>query len=314
MRFVIKNESDRTEKLKSDQTLIELKDIIINKDKNKISDTVYRDAYNTEDGWRSKVEDQLAISYKNKCAYCERICKADIEHYRPKKAVTGENHEGYYWLCYEWTNLIPACITCNRDGAKHNHFPILGNRVTQPAFLDYGELDLEKHKAVNTPLINERPYLLHPEVDDPNSFFEFKIDSDNKGIRIKGIDQDGRGEKTIKICKLNRQELKIDRLRVINEVVNGIRGVFGMRAIGGIDDRIFLNLLINNLQNSETIAKNTENTHTLLRKYIITSTENFEQIVLPFLLVKERNIVLEAFKLFKETNQLITENELVTNE
>lgn len=168
MRFVVKNEKDKTKKLSSKETYEEIKNLCLNKDKDLISDNVYRDTYDTKDGKRSRVEDQLAISYHNKCAYCERICKADIEHYRPKKKVSNEeDHDGYYWLCYEWSNLIPSCITCNRDGGKHNKFPILGTRVNEPPkLLNDNELDLDKFKANNHPLIDETPYLLHPEVDD----------------------------------------------------------------------------------------------------------------------------------------------------
>jgi uncharacterized protein (TIGR02646 family) len=177
-----------------------------------ITDSIYREAYDTPDGKRSRVEDQLALSYKHKCAYCERLCKADIEHYRPKKKVSGQTSDpGYYWLCYEWSNLIPSCATCNREGAKHSHFPVLGQWAITHPVLDDGKLDLDKFKANISPLIDERPYLLHPEINEPADYLAFEIDAHKQGIRIKGIDVDGRGDKTIAICKLNRQELLLDR-------------------------------------------------------------------------------------------------------
>jgi len=299
MRYIIKMEEDKTDKLKSKETYQKLKDIVIRKIKDNIDDKIYRDAYDTPDGRRSKVEDQLAISYKNKCAYCERICKADVEHYRPKKSVTGEVHDGYYWLCYEWSNLIPSCITCNREGAKHNLFPIKGIRVTIPPLLETGELDLDKFKSSSKPLIDELPYLIHPEVDIPEKFFEFEIDSDNKGIRIIGIDTDGRGKATIEICKLNRQELKLDRkVNVIDDFVEAVRGLFSKLEIGSItDDQLIDNLIlfIFHLNNLATIP---EKTHTLLRKYITKNTSNLEKIVLPFINVNQRRTVFEAFKTF----------------
>ena len=307
MRFVVKSEDDKTEKLASDETYEVLKDIATNKKKAKISDKIYRDAYDTEDGKRSRVEDQLSISYKGKCAYCERICKADIEHYRPKKGVTGETHDGYYWLCYEWTNLIPACITCNREGAKHNLFPILGARVEEPSFLDDEELDLDRFKAANQPLINEVPYLLHPEVDEPEDYFEFEIDEGFKGIRIVGIDDEERGKRTIEICKLNRQELQLDRkINVIDDFTDAVRGVFAKLANGRInEDRLLMSLedLIEGLFEK---ADNEDKTHTLLRKYIINSRENFEKIVFPFITIeRERNILGEIFNFYVEENQVI---------
>ena len=73
-----------------------------------------------------------------KCAYCESYIvdfqHGDIEHFRPKKGVTDENdnvvfikdengqqnpHPGYYWLAYDWTNLLLSCTACNQPSEKH---------------------------------------------------------------------------------------------------------------------------------------------------------------------------------------------------
>lgn len=300
MRYIVKKDEDKTDKLKSNNTYQKLKDIATKKLKDNIDVSIYRDPYDTPDGKRSRVEDQLAISYKNKCAYCERICKADVEHYRPKKSVTGEVHDGYYWLCYEWSNLIPSCITCNREGSKHNLFPIMGIRVMTPSILVNGELDLEKFNSSSKPLIDELPYLIHPEVDNPDKFFEFEIDSDNKGIRITGVDPDGRGEKTIAICKLNRQELKLDRkVNVIDNFVEAVRGLFAKLEHGSIDNDYLIEQLIIFIEHLHNLSVIPENEHTLLRKWIIKSPANFENVVLPFIInINQRKIVIEAFKTF----------------
>jgi uncharacterized protein (TIGR02646 family) len=286
-----------TVKLSSKATYSELKEICTFKSKSLIKDSIYRDSYDTEDGKRSFVEDQLSLSYNNKCAYCERICKADIEHYRPKKAVDEDNkHDGYYWLCYEWTNLIPACITCNRDGAKHNKFPILGRRVRTPTFLPDGELDLAKFIANSPPLVKEMPFLLHPEVDLPDNFFIFKVDSEKKGIRIEGIDRRSRGKKTIEICRLNRQELVLDRrAAVIDDFLDGVRGVFAKFLKHNIDDLLLegIELVINVLIEK---SKDETKSHTLLRKYIVKNSNNFEKIVVPFMQPNQGALVLKMFK------------------
>ncbi len=89
-----------------------------------------------------------------KCVYCETpiydIFPGDVEHYRPKGKVTdhlnniahiknedgteikdsnGQSipHPGYFWLAYEWTNLMPSCTFCNRpkkDFGKRSCFPV----------------------------------------------------------------------------------------------------------------------------------------------------------------------------------------------
>ncbi len=167
-----------------------------------------------------KIRDILCIIYHNKCAYCEAInCEPDVEHYRPQKGVTESKvHSGYYWLCYEWSNLIPSCADCNRPPGKGNKFPIMGVHETKPYFLPSGELDKDKCRADKSPLINEKPYLLHPEIDDCKQFFKFHADG-----RIEGIDSEGRGEATWKICNLNLETLLMARQSVLDDFVENIK-------------------------------------------------------------------------------------------
>ncbi|REH54733.1 uncharacterized protein (TIGR02646 family) [Tenacibaculum gallaicum] len=297
MRFVIKPNSHKTAKLSSDETKEALLDIAKNIAKDNISDSIYREPYGDPDENRSKVEDQLAISYHNKCAYCERLAKADIEHYRPKKKVSeDETHNGYYWLCYEWTNLLPSCVKCNRDGGKHNKFPIIGNRVIVPSFLANGELNLSHQLAQNNPLLAEAPYLLNPEIDNPELFFDFFNDPLGNGIRIRGIDNQDRGKNTIKICKLNRQELRLERVEnVINPFKQAIESAFVMLADGTLSSDQLNSQIIFQLRQLKSNANNEKSTHTLLRKYIVKNSQNFSAIMIPYLTNNIQNIVLAVF-------------------
>lgn len=298
MRFVTKRDEDKTIRLASEETYQALLEIIKTQNKGLITDTIYRDGYNTPDGKRSRVEDKLAISYKYKCAYCERLCKADIEHYRPKKGVEEEaTHLGYYWLCYEWSNLIPSCITCNREGGKHNKFPVLGPRVFAPPLFADGNIDLLLCKSTVAPLLNERPCLLHPEVDKPEDYFAFELDPKGEGIRILGVDVDGRGQSTIQICLLNRLEVKLDRVeRVIDDFKDSVHCLFAQLENGEINNNQFADRMTYSIMLLHQRSQEDDRTHTYLRKYIIASEENFKTIVLPFLESKTRNITLEAFK------------------
>ncbi len=179
-------------------------------DKELIKDAVYK-----------SVRETICTIYHDKCAYCEtKEFKPDIEHYRPKKGVRGITHPGYYWLCYEWSNLIPSCPNCNRPPGKSNQFPIIGNRVDKPAFLPSGELDANACKAENAPLIDEQPYLLHPEIDDCKQFFKFYSNG-----KIEGADAKGRGEKTKEICDLNRDNLCYRRQKLLDDQVEAIERV-----------------------------------------------------------------------------------------
>lgn len=186
---------------------------IIDRDANKnlISDKIYRGETTQNRTTVHTVRALLTELYYNKCAYCENDEFApDVEHYRPCKKVTGErHHKGYYWLCYEWSNLLPACSDCNSNRGKWNKFPIQGVRVENPDFID-GRLDKSRCKANQAPLIDENPFLLHPEIDNPKLFFKFY----ENGI-IEGVDEAERGEQTIRICDLNRDILKTQRQRII---------------------------------------------------------------------------------------------------
>jgi hypothetical protein len=110
--------------------------------------------------------------FYGKCAYCETDIvgyqHGDVEHFRPKAGVTDEGdlpideHPGYYWLAYDWRNLLPSCEKCNqpseisgRKVGKHNRFPVEGRHARQP-----DEIEAEE------------PLLIHPgsgrPEDDPD--------------------------------------------------------------------------------------------------------------------------------------------------
>ena len=158
--------------------------------------------------------------FNDKCAYCESPLEAtqrmgDVEHYRPKGRVTDENgklvfihdesgqrrqHPGYFWLAYEWTNLLPACLACNRPGTdstgvpsgKWDRFPVAGFRATRP-----GEEG------------NEDPILLNPWYDDPNQDLKFDPLTGVVGWHSE------KGRMNVNILGLNRRGLPEERLRTI---------------------------------------------------------------------------------------------------
>jgi len=125
--------------------------------------------------------------FHGKCAYCEALMAADqsgdIEHFRPAKAVTDEDgtpitykdktgevlpHPGYYWLAYDWNNLLPSCDKCNRpnsiDGTlsgKFTKFPLIrGQYATSPQNEN-----------------NEEPLLINPMFEDPENHLEVDFET-----------------------------------------------------------------------------------------------------------------------------------------
>jgi len=143
------------------------------------------------------VKRELEKIFHGKCAYCETFYSAshpmDVEHYRPKGAVSEEpNHKGYWWIAMDWDNLFPSCIDCNRkrnqiivapntsllelidssvnssgvttiSSGKKDSFPILGTRAD----------------AQNRNLSSEDPLLLNPALDTPGVHLEYYFDFEN---------------------------------------------------------------------------------------------------------------------------------------
>jgi len=223
----------------------------------------------------------LGELYDYKCAFCEsKRHHPDIEHYRPKKNVTGVNgHLGYYWLCYEWTNLLPTCSDCN--DAKLTSFSIRvdSKRIFGPTFLLNHSLDLNANSATSSPLIDEGPYLLHPEYDNPEICFTF----DSKG-EITGIDEEGRGEETRRICDLNRKDLCFFRQQEIDNTVEK----FEMALYYTQGDYYFLQVL----EKIRLRALNYYEPYTLLYKNIY---NRFDEIIIPLLPIPIQAIAEEYY-------------------
>ena len=178
--------------------------------------------------YNNTVKQELKALYHNKCAYCESIMSDDtltVEHYRPKKGSYS-----YYWLGYEWSNLLLVCENCNN--AKGDKFPIgtlpnfgKKNRVQTPKLLLTGKLNINAMKASHSYLLNEKPYLLHPEIDEPKKFLYVN----DKGELISKIAKNAneyyneRAKQTINLTNLNREILILKRRKIIEYFENLLR-------------------------------------------------------------------------------------------
>lgn len=169
-----------------------------------------------------------------RCVYCETeitdFQRGDVEHHRPKRAVTDEHdnpvwlkdqtgatvrnedgepvpHPGYYWLAYDWRNLLPSCQICNqgtsvagRKIGKHARFPVEGRHAQSP-----------------DEIREERPLLINPasgeEDDDPSKHLTIDTSTGVMGHLTE------RGRLCIEIFGLNlRGQLVRSRLRACREV------------------------------------------------------------------------------------------------
>lgn len=116
------------------------------------------------------VKAALVECHYEKCCYCEskvrHVGHGDVEHYRPKAAVKQTRkgmleRPGYYWLAYEWDNLLFSCTYCNAS-SKKNLFPL-----RDPS---------KRARDPKAGLFEEEPLLLHPAVDDPEQYIGFRAE------------------------------------------------------------------------------------------------------------------------------------------
>lgn len=173
-----------------------------------------------------------------KCAYCEGRVRAQswgaAEHWRPKSAVSvrdedgnhkrvvrdGVPHPGYYWLAYDWRNLVPVCEECNAGKGKGTQFPIEGEYVFGPDEC-LGIEDLDER---------EQPLLLHPfdgGSRDPSlhlTFDEHGMPHPREGSKY--------GAASIAVFHLGREALNDDRRRRYKDLRLFVNAAFGKAAEG----------------------------------------------------------------------------------
>jgi len=182
----------------------------------------------------------------NKCAYCECDISGfpgDAEHYRPKGAVkfkvaTGrveiarwdlpnqasaqsKVHPGYFWLAYDWRNLVPACSFCNSGLGKNERFDVSKRHLvlvplTENEFQSFGPRSKplpsrtfpgSYYLSPETLDVLEDPHVLsplNPRPDrDPRKHIFFGV----RGI-IEARKDSVYGAKTIEILRLDREDLR----------------------------------------------------------------------------------------------------------
>jgi uncharacterized protein (TIGR02646 family) len=159
---------------------------------------------------KSEVREALWTMQHKKCAYCERLRdvnrESDIEHFRPKAEVTlpekAPPHNGYWWLAYEWSNLLFSCKYCNAEH-KLNSFPVPD--------------EAKRVRESGQPLNQERAYLLDPsdDADDPENCFTYYVNPTTKKVWPRPRPEDPwneeRAKQTIRILGLDRDELCEER-------------------------------------------------------------------------------------------------------
>jgi uncharacterized protein (TIGR02646 family) len=137
-------------------------------------------------------------------AYCEFPLGpyGDVEHFRPKASYRqslGDKHHipGYYWLAYDWQNLLFACNVCNRT-LKSDLFPLA---------------DSSQRNIAGRDISQEQPLLLNPAVDDPAEHITYR-----EAVAIPVVHNgipDSRGRATIELFQFNERPLLLQARRSV---------------------------------------------------------------------------------------------------
>ncbi len=140
------------------------------------------------------VKNALLRAQHDKCCYCESKFRANspgaVEHFRPKRAVksglgASMVYPGYYWLAYDWNNLLVSCETCNTSH-KGSLFPLVDEDAR--ARCHHDDVD------------GETPVLVDPASENPVQHMLFR--------RAEIVHLSDRGRRNIECLGLRRAELE----------------------------------------------------------------------------------------------------------
>lgn len=207
--------------------------------------------------WGELKEWLLKNVFHDKCAYCEtRETRAPYhaEHFRPKGLITikidgkkrqqtgtavDENgntikHPGYFWLAYNWVNLLPSCNYCNTAQGKKNQFPV-GKTHLAVTRLTQEQVVALRQRLIQSKTRNDIYYLqpedldafedrllLHPYLDNPLDhlvFGEFGVVTAREGSE--------KGKHSIKVYNLDAGSLEAERQKAQDDALDDYSSEIG---------------------------------------------------------------------------------------
>lgn len=151
----------------------------------------------------------LHVAFHGKCGYCEIKIESQelgtVDRYRPNNGVRDNKEfyqDLYWWLTFEWDNLIYACKECNQY--KGNYFPVRGVRASN---------EKDDYK-------NEHRMLLNPYLDETDKHFNYLHSNDGY---IDALTDEGL--QTIELLRLNRTNLLEGRRNARKEIIEAVESL-----------------------------------------------------------------------------------------
>jgi hypothetical protein len=163
------------------------------------------------------VKDALRLAQHDKCGFCEskvsHVAFGDVEHFRPKagyRSASGAplTNPGYFWLAYDWNNLLFACEPCNRRH-KGSLFPLVDEAV--------------RARGPSDDITREAPLFIDPSTEDPSLYVGFRQEF------AYAVGGSARGRETILALGLDRAELverrrdRLSKLRLMDAAAAELR-------------------------------------------------------------------------------------------
>ncbi|MBA4283844.1 MAG: hypothetical protein C0432_06095 [Candidatus Puniceispirillum sp.] len=163
----------------------------------------------------NELKGHLHKVFHGKCGYCETKIGfpelGTVDRYRPNNGVRDKNEfyqDLYWWLTFEWDNLIYCCKECNQY--KGNYFPIKGRRALNE------KDDYEK----------EHRMLLNPLLDEADKHLNY-LHSHNGHIDALTDE----GNQTIELLRLNRTNLLEGRRKARKEIIEAVESLINGKQI-----------------------------------------------------------------------------------
>jgi len=263
---------------KIDEAIIDLKKQRKNKQKIVYKNDIWkRFKTGKEKNGITSVKGLYELQY-NKCCYCEQgiaLESARLDHYRPRESYVNTkdptiNHNGYYWLAYDWNNFLVLCEVCN--SRKSSKFPIedVSTRAKNAR---------AKIKLPEGSLGQEVPALINPRFEDPYEYYFIDESQINvtKEIYLKGIGHTNKGNDTIEEIDLNRDIKSRGRtqkdflMKKRHKVISELRDWIDL--IGGLEEAMSLLNIAGNVSACEELVKKNAKMKGQIKKAISDGTE-----------------------------------------